>query len=292
MTVRYCIEDFMLEQQVRGHTAKTLDYYKNCLKQFSVFVGEETEMDKISQKTLREYSLSLQKRGISSTSVQTYIRGLRAFLTHCYREEYISEDLSKKFRLPKAKRKEIDVLTDNEVKEVFNYFDINTFLGLRNYCLCALMLDSGLRMNEAVTLTMENLHIAERYAIVDGKGNKQRMIPIGNKNCRMLLKYTRKRASIAGTNRVFVNSQGEPIKQATVKQLFRKMKKDLLIPRLRPHLLRHTFATRYLENGGDMYTLQQILGHTSLEMVKKYVHLTNQKTVMNFPNYSPLDKLR
>ena len=70
------------------------------------------------------------------------------------------------------------------------------------------------------------------------------------------------------------------------------MKKDLLIPRLRPHLLRHTFATRYLENGGDMYTLQQILGHTSLEMVKKYVHLTNQKTVMNFPNYSPLDKLR
>ncbi len=82
-----------------------------------------------------------------------------------------------------------------------------------------------------------------------------------------------------------------PLEITTVKQLFRKLKKCADIPRLRPHLLRHTFAARYLENGGDIYSLQHILGHTSLEMVKKYVHLTDRKMAVYFPQYSPLDNL-
>lgn len=76
-----------------------------------------------------------------------------------------------------------------------------------------------------------------------------------------------------------VLSNLEPVTDATLRQMFRKLKKRSGIPRLRAHLLRHTFATRYLENGGDMYALQQILGHTSLEMVKKYVHSTTRKIV-------------
>ena len=107
----------------------------------------------------------------------------------------------------------------------------------------------------------------------------------------MLTRYLRRRG-FTNSPRFFLSNGGQkPIEQTTVKQLFRKLKKKLDIPRLKPHLLRHTFATRYLENGGDMYTLQQILGHTSLEMVKKYVHLTHRKTVAKFPDYSPLDRL-
>jgi len=86
---------------------------------------------------------------------------------------------------------------------------------------------------------------------------------------------------------LFVKDTLIPLQQSTVKDLFRKLKVRAGIPRLRPHLLRHSFATRYLENGGDIYSLQQILGHTSFEMVKKYVHLIPSKTVSAFPSFRP-----
>ena len=108
---------------------------------------------------------------------------------------------------------------------------------------------------------------------------------------KFLFRYLSRRPGFASTDRVFLMSNLEPVTDATLRQMFRKLKKRSGIPRLRAHLLRHTFATRYLENGGDMYALQQILGHTSLEMVKKYVHSTTRKIVPKFPEFSPLDNL-
>ena len=160
---------------------------------------------------------------------------------------------------------------------------------VRNYCIVALMLDSGLRLNEVVTLRRDKIHIAEGYAIVNGKGNKERFVPLGLNSKRALLRYC---SIVPATNietPLFVKDTLIPINQSTVKQLFRRLKVQADIPRLHPHLLRHSFATRYLENGGDIYSLQLILGHTSLEMVKKYVHLIPSKTVVNFAFLSPLD---
>lgn len=105
-------------------------------------------------------------------------------------------------------------------------------------------------------------------------------------------RYLDRRPACAHSDRVFLLSNLEPVTDVTIRQMFRKLKKQSGVPRICAHLLRHTFATRYLENGGDMYTLQQILGHTSLEMVKKYVHSTTRKTLPNFPKYSPLDNLK
>ena len=88
--------------------------------------------------------------------------------------------------------------------------------------------------------------------------------------------------------------QKTPITASVIERLFKTLKtrQDLLTPRIHAHLLRHTFATNYLENGGNIYSLQLILGHSSLEMEKKYVHLTQSKTVLNFKNYSPLDNIK
>lgn len=174
---------------------------------------------------------------------------------------------------------------------LFDCFKGKRFVDFRNYCIVALMLDSGLRLNEVVTLESGNIHIAEGYVIVNGKGNKQRIVPLGLNSKKALLRYVSLIPNHCDKTPLFVKDTLTTLKQSTVKDLFRKLKIKADIPRLKPHLLRHTFATRYLENGGDIYTLQMILGHTTLEMVKKYIHLTTTKMTINFAEYSPLDNV-
>lgn len=203
----------------------------------------------------------------------------------------MNENIPERFKLPKAQRKTIDVLTDDELKRLFSCFDLRTFTGCRNYCICALMLDSGLRLNEVVTLEPVRIHIPEGYLIVNGKGNKQRLVPIGLQSKKALLRYLSRLPPLPEQTTLFVTNDLTPLKLNAVKELFRKLKRRANIPRLKPHLLRHTFATRFLENGGDIYKLQEILGHTSLEMVKRYVHLIPSKLAVNFHSYSPLDNL-
>ncbi|MEG3074411.1 MAG: tyrosine-type recombinase/integrase, partial [Ruthenibacterium sp.] len=108
---------------------------------------------------------------------------------------------------------------------------------------------------------------------------------------RLLSRYLRRRPPLSDADFVFVTSTGIHIQDAAIKQLFRKLKTRCDIPRLHAHLLRHTFASCYLENGGNVFSLQQILGHTSLEMTRRYVHLTTPENVKNFRLCSPLDKL-
>ena len=277
MTIQQALTEFQIEQQIRGNTPKTVQYYSLSVGLYARFAGFDTPLQEITLNSLRAYYLHLLERNISSTTIQTYIRALRSFLTWCYQQEYIPVNLSEKFRLPKAQRKAIDVLTDSEVRRLLLCFNLRYLVHLRNYCMCSLMLDSGLRLHEVVTLTIEHTHLPEGYIIVDGKGNKQRVVPLGMNTRKFLFRYLSRRPGCAATDRVFLMSNLEPVTDGT--------------PRLRAHLLRHTFATRYLENGGDMYALQQILGHTSLEMVKKYVHSTTRKLVPKFPDFSPLDNL-
>lgn len=291
MTLQTAIDGYLIDQRIRGNSSKTICYYSLSLSLFSRFAGSDTDLQQITVSMLQAYYLELSGRSLASVTVQTYIRALRSFLSWCYIQEYISVNLSEKFRLPKAQRKTVDVLSDSEIQRFLSCFNLRSFLQLRNFCICSLMLDSGLRLHEVVTLTLEHLHISDGYVIVDGKGNKQRVVPLGLSTRKYLLRYISRRPSCCVTDRVFIQTTLDPITDTTLRQMFRKLKFKTGIKRLRAYLLRHTFATRFLENGGDMYTLQQILGHTSLEMVKRYVHSTTRKLIPNYSKYSPLDNL-
>lgn len=291
MTIQQAFYSFLVEQQLRGNSPSTLCYYKRCIEPFIDVLGYSFDLSSLRLLYLHKYVLHLQQRNISSNSVRTYIKGIKVFLSWLYSEDYININLSEKLVLPKAQRKTIDVLTDSEIVSLFKSFDCKTFLGLRDYCICALLLDSGLRKSEVVRLALPDLHISEGYLIVNGKGNKQRVVPIGLHVRKYLLKYVAMRPAFVRCDSLFLTVKYTPITTCVLERLFKKLKIVLLTPRIRAHLLRHTFATRYLENGGNIYALQQILGHTTLEMSKRYVHFTTHKNVVNFMNYSPLDNL-
>ncbi len=297
MNIDYSFKEFLITQQIKGNSKQTVAFYRNCVSPMIDFIGAKTDTAQLSIETLRKYALYLRERDITDNSYKTYIKGIKAYLHWLYEEEYTSVNFSEKLKLPKAQRKTIDVLTENEIKALFSSFNVKTMIGLRNYCICALMIDSGLRRSEVIRLKTTDLHIFEGYAIINGKGNKQRHVPLGNVSKKYLIKYMSLRPCDTDTESLFLTKQNTPIKNATIARVFKTVKATKvgdvhLTRRIYPHLLRHTFATSYLENGGNIYALQQILGHTTLDMVKKYVHLTQTKTVVNFDKYSPLDNLK
>ena len=288
MTYTEALEEFLLDGKLKGNSKHTYIYYQRVLGYFQ----KDMDIERVEQITLsvcKQWLLSLMERELTSASVQSYVRGLRAFLHWLYNNDYLPIDISERFRLPKAQRKVIDILTPNEVRQLIDCFDVSNYHELRNLCICLLMVDSGLRLNEAVTLQTSRFHLSDRYCIVDGKCNKQRYVPIGELTAQYFTQYMMVRPN---SRMLLCQIDGTPITITTMKDLFRKLKVKSGISRIHPHLLRHTFATRYLENGGNIYNLQIIMGHSTLDMVKKYLHLSNFGMCRTFGQYSPVDNLQ
>lgn len=298
MTLKKAYDDFILDQRVRGNSISTLDYYSFALGLFLTFVGQDRNVSELTLQLCKQYYIHLiEDKTVNSVSIQSYIRGLRSFLRWLYDNEYIDVNICDKFKLPKATRKVIDVLSDEEIDKLLAALEGQEWLTVRNRLIVALMLDSGLRLNEVVTLRRSCVHLKERFLIVTGKGDKQRVVPFGEFTANTISEYLAVTDSAAYTDTLIIKVSEtlcgfEGITQATIKNMFRRLKARSGIPRLYPHLLRHTFATRYLENGGNIYSLQQILGHTSLDMVKKYVHLSSSRIRADFPRFSPLDNIK
>ncbi len=291
MLISEALEEYLLDQRIRGNSSETLAYYVNTIRYFQDFL-QNKPVAEISLVDCKRYFVFLSDREISSVTVQSYIRGLRAFLTWLYENEYHDQHIPSRFKLPKAQRKIIDVLTDEEIRRLYSVFDEEDPLDLRNLCMISLMLDSGLRRHEVASAELQHLHLQERYLIVTGKGNKQRIVPFGAETERLLTRYLTIRNSGHLSLFVLVSDPSSGMTDNALKMLFDDLKERTGIKRLRCHLLRHTFATRYLENGGNIYGLQAILGHTSLEMCKRYVHISTNRLRADFVNFSPLDGIK
>jgi integrase/recombinase XerC/integrase/recombinase XerD len=157
-----------------------------------------------------------------------------------------------------------------------------------------ILLDSGLRIGELINLKMEDIHMDEGYLKVMGKGRRERIVPIGNNAQKVLQRYLfrfRPKPINPVTNNVFLSQSSKPLTGNSMKLMFTRLAKRSGVCRLHAHLCRHTFATRFLINGGDVFSLQQILGHSTLAMVSHYVNLASSHVVIQHQRYSPLDRL-
>jgi integrase/recombinase XerC/integrase/recombinase XerD len=222
---------------------------------------------------------------LSGKTVQTYMRHIRVFLRYCFTEDLIKNDIARKMVKPKAAKPVIEILTDKEADTLLKSFNQKTLLGRRNYCISLLMLDCGLRAGEVCGLRICDINLDVGYAAVTGKGRKGRVVRLGVKCRKALLKYIfrfRFRAPsltglpIAEADFLFVTKTGNQLTQSAVVQIFRKLKKRLDMPRVHAHLLRHTFATNFLLAGlGDVYQLAQLLGHEAVSTTEIYLHAAN-----------------
>ena len=306
MKISNALELFLIDREIKGNTEKTINNYKQQINYFIDYFGDR-EVTEILLNDLKEYQMYLSNKdrylnhpfkikengNIEKVTIQSYIRQLRVFIKYLFDEEYINENLCKKFKLPKAPKKVIEVLDNSEIDMIMMAIKENSEYQLRNKCIIALMVDSGLRRNEVLTLEYDNVHFTQNYIKVLGKGSKERIVPIGLLTKKLLIKYINCRSLPEYETKIlFIDRNKRPMTDNAIKMVFARLRDKTKIERLHPHILRHTFATNYLINGGDIFSLQQILGHTSLDMVRRYSHLSSSYIISNHKRLSPLDEMQ
>jgi site-specific recombinase XerD len=231
---------------------------------------------------------------LSPYTVHAYVRVLKVFSGWLYEEGFTPLNTLAKLKRPRLPQPMIEILSDDEQKAIFAVINPNCFLGARLMVITLLLLDTGMRASELCTLTVDNVHLDEGYVKVFGKGSKERIIPISNKTKMALMRYLnawRPQPASDTTHGVILTDEGRPMSYPGLRQVIKRLGKKAGIPRLHPHLFRHTFAVNYLMNGGDVMTLKLILGHTTLEVTQVYMHLAESHVKIQHSRFSPVEKL-
>lgn len=229
----------------------------------------------------------MEQRKLKRVSVQSYARDVRVFLRWLYFEDMLDIDINR-LRLVKSQKDVIQPLNDLESKKLLNMFDESVWLDLRNKLMCMLMLDCGLRRGELVKLHIDNVDLKNCTMLINGKGSKQRIVPFGSTTFHLLKKYIK---CTTTRGNLFRNHDGTPITDNAIKMLFSRLKKKSGISRLYPHLLRHTFATNYILNGGNLEVLRVLMGHSTINITQVYVHLAAQMRIINEKHLSHVDEI-
>jgi integrase/recombinase XerC/integrase/recombinase XerD len=247
-----------------------------------------------SNRFSQHSSIHVQAQPLSAATVHGHVRTLRAFFGWLAREEIIEHNPATGLKPPKVPKKVISVLSDEEIRSVLNALSHRTATDVRNQAIFMILVDTGLRIGELISLNMIDLHLDEGYIKVMGKGQKERIVPVGNSAQRALQRYLfrcRPQPARSVIQRVFLSIHGEPLTENSAKLTFARIARRSGVNRLHAHLCRHTFATRFLMNGGDVFSLQQILGHSTLEMVRHYANLASNHVVTQHQKFSPLDRV-
>lgn len=295
MTIQEIYERFLLEQEYRNNSFVTIDWYKWQLGDFFRWLKSDDPAD-LSLVHFKEYGVylrSLIKRDgdkFSGSSVNGALRAVKAFYNFAIDNDNI-EDFSRRLKLPKVHNKEQLILDDEEIQTLLSCFS-NTSFGLRNKCIVLLMLDCGLRRGEIPKLNSRDIFLDSHSLLVTGKGSKQRIVPMGNICYKSLKQYKERYRKFCWFDEpFFLDRSGNRLSDNLLKQLFQDLKERTGIDRLHPHLLRHTFATYYLADGGDLETLRLILGHSNIQTTQMYLHLAFNLKLSRSHFHSHLDIL-
>ena len=265
------VSDFLKEKEALGCSEATLIFYRSCLDRFSVFLDlKKCEYIDFNKSLYIDYVAYLKSCRLSPISIQSYIRGLRCFNSWSISSGAVDSDYNKFCLLPKAPKPLIVPLFDAEIAAIYSTFK-SDFFGVRNKAIFSLFLGSGIRLQEALA-PFSSLSLDYGFLKVLGKGSKERFVPLSNTFIR---DYSVYRVYDPGSASLFSSCSGAPLTYDGLKDIFRKIAKESGVLRLYPHLCRHTFATRFLEEGGDLFVLKEILGHSSVEICKRYIHMSS-----------------
>ena len=305
------IDYYLGDMRRRGCTDDSVTTNARALRRFAAFVGQDLDdarLSEIGPERAGDYVSDLQRRKVrwkdhpnrnpvpgklSVYTIRKEVRILKGFGTWLEREGF--ENPFSRLVLPKEPKHLVRVLSDDEIDLILRSINPRSPIGSRAYAIVLFMLDSGPRLSEVIRARLPDLDLETRQIRVIGKGNKERILPFGSRTGKAFLNYIhlhRPAPMLRDYDQLFLSMDGIPMTRGSLSSVLGRLKKASGVERLHAHLFRHTFAVKYLMNGGDLITLQRILGHESLEVTKRYLSLTHAQVNLRYESFSPVDHLQ
>lgn len=284
MDVNISLKLFIEYLQIEKNYSKyTVEYYQQDLSDFFMFMTEQAieSIEDVSYQDARIYLTKLHDQHLARRSIARKISALRSFYTFLLREEAVEENPFSLIKLPKAAHRLPDFFYEEEIRQLFDVCSGETPLEQRNHALLEILYGSGIRVSECAQIHLSDLDMNLSTVLIRGKGHKERYVPFGdcaNEALRTYMENGRKEL-LQGNNHeiLFVNFRGRPLTTRGIRLILDKMiEKTALNVKIHPHMLRHSFATHLLNNGADLRTVQELLGHASLSSTQVYTHVSNE----------------
>ena len=288
-TLDEVLNTFLLDGKARRFTPRTLEHYQTRLGGFFAFCRSHNvdTLAEITSSHIRLYYIHLQEKNLSSHTVHTCARAIRAFLNFCVAEELIDDSPMKRIALPKREKKIPDYLTADEVNRLFDACET-----VRDLTIIMILIDTGLRATEFCKLNAGSVDQATRAIYVDqGKGRKDRVVFLGNRSQKQLMRYYRQEGKPASDEPHFVSEKtGKRLTRFGLRQLVKRVGRRSGLE-VSPHKLRRTFATWAWRSGIDLHALRDLMGHSDLSTLPAYLGIDVDDLRRAHDQHGPIDKL-
>jgi len=290
------LKHFLIAGKVEGKSRKTTHGYSDLIARFILFALNHEFPRRIQDLTashIRLFLLSLQERGLSPATVNAYYRTLNTYFAWLVTEGYLEKSPLNKIKPPKVPKQVMKPYTLQDIKALLDLCSGNRFLELRNRAIILMFIDTGLRLFELADIQLHHIDLDKETIRVMGKGAKERIVRIGKNTQKALLRYLLVRKDDYPC--LWITEERKPMSKAGIQIAMRRLSQRAGITDAKPgvHTYRHTAAINYLRNGGDQFTLQIMLGHSSLEMTRRYVSsLGAEDMIKVHSKASPVDNLK
>ncbi|NBB79827.1 MAG: site-specific tyrosine recombinase XerD [Verrucomicrobia bacterium] len=281
----------------RGLSANTLQAYARDLAQCAAFLEQRGMSDWLGVQAadVSAWAAGLSRADFARSSQARKLSALRMFAKHLVRENLRPDDITELLGSPKLTRQLPDMLTPQEVERLLNAPSRSTAYGLRDRAILELFYSSGLRVSELCGILLQSIHLDEGYVRIFGKGSKERIAPIGSAAIRALRDYLaggRPRFVKEKTgSALFLSQQGRAISRKMVWVMIKEQARRAGITKpIKPHLLRHSFATHLLEGGADLRAIQEMLGHADISTTQIYTSVQSARLADEHALYHPRGK--
>jgi site-specific recombinase XerD len=282
---------YLISQEAAGCTPATLEANRFAFLSLQRYMEamDLPDLTALDANAMRGYILHERKRGLKDRSVQSYLINLKAFFRWTVEEGYLPENPLATVKAPRVEKKVLEAFTDAEIRALLNATSGRENLDVRNRALVACLLDSGLRAAEMVSLNLGDVDMQTGMARVTGKGRKQRFVRLGAQARKALLRYLQIRRGEPG-DPLWLGVRG-PLTSDGLHEILTKLGKRCKVQPCNPHKFRRTFALACLRNGMDPFSLQTLMGHADLQILRRYLAQTQADVEAAHAKSSPMDRL-
>ncbi|UCH12584.1 MAG: site-specific tyrosine recombinase XerD [Candidatus Omnitrophota bacterium] len=281
----------------KGLSENTIDAYRRDLYKYIDFLDKEKKINHIREakhSDITDFMMLEKDKGLSPNSVSRNLVAIKIFHRFLARERYAKENVADVLDSPKLWKHLPDVLSVSEIEQILKAPNLKNWMGIRDRAVLELLYATGMRVSELATLTMDNVNIDVGFLKCIGKGEKERIVPVGKQAKEMLCRYMDKvrpkllKKQAKASRFVFLSRLGKSISRQSIWKMIKKYANAAHTKKkITPHTLRHSFATHMLERGADLRVVQELLGHADISTTQIYTHIDKERLKAIHRKYHP-----